>query len=209
MKINAIASVLKSGASIKLYRYYDEQYITNGFALYAVSNLPHIETNDQLCAVLGIPSDKQGKYNINIEAGSLLPCLCRTETDRALYIDTPIERDDLLSLNWLGEEYIIFKTDHKLLFVRRTYLKPFNEYEDLYYFDRHDTQDGKHVIVIKAGMLLVGIINPANIINDNFCKKLGGVIRLAQKEIDNEKYKDRLEYIDEQQVFDFLETDKE
>lgn len=208
MKINAIASVIKNGASIKLFRSYDEQYITNGHVCYAVSNLPHIETADQLCAVLGIPSDKQGKYNIDIEAG-LLPVLCRSEADRALFDDTPIERDETISISYLGGEYIIFKNDYNIFFVQKAYLKPFNGYDELYYYDRLDRKDGKHTIAIKAGMLLVGVVVPSNVIDQHFAKRLMSVFRLVQKEIENEKYKERLEYTDEQQTFDFLEANEE
>ncbi len=205
MKINTIASVIKSGGSIKLYRNFDEQYISNGYVCYAVSNLPRIETADQLCAILGIPSDKQGKYNIDIEAG-LLPVFCRNEVDRTQFDDTPIERDDFMSLNWLGGEYAIFKSDRKVFFVQKAYLKPFSDYDELYYFDRINLKDGNHTIVIKAGMLLVGLAVSSHIIDENFAKRFKTISHLVQKYIDNNKYKERLEYTDEQQSFEFPET---
>lgn len=209
MKINAIASVIKGGGCIKLYRNFDEQYISNSYVCYAVSNLPHIETADQLCAVLGIPSEKQGKYNIDIEAGVLPPVLCRNEVDRSLFDDTPIERDETFSISYLGGEYIIFKNDYKIFFVQKAYLKPLSGYDELYYYDRLDRKDNNHSIVIKAGMLLVGVVVPSNIVDQHFAKRLMNIFRLVQKDIDNEKYKERLKYTDERQSFDFPEAIEE
>ncbi len=201
MKITAIAQIMKNSYLIRLCKGNGEQYITNGCGLYSLYNFPLLNA-DQLCAILGIPEKKKGKYNI--EDNAEIPEFVNANVNQY----NPLERKNLL-ISYLGELYEPLNLHTGIAFINSKYLKPFADLEEISLFDHYDMVQGKHTIIVKAGFLFVGAIVPENIISDNLYDLLRKTTDLVKAVLDKEAYEHRVNFVDEQQIFQIEKSDKE
>lgn len=145
MNITKIAAVLKKHPEIIVYKENSRQYISNGYAVYDITDLPELYNDEQVFAVLGITSAKQDKYNVRIKEG--LPEIISSD-DYGFTVDplqTEIKRHH-------GESYRIFKNDTTAIFVQQLYLKPLEENEP-YTYSVRDCGDGTQMLVVEYGLL--------------------------------------------------------
>ena len=201
MKINAIAQIMKSSYSIRLCKGNGEQYITNGIALYSLHNFPFMNT-DQLCAILGIPEKKKGKYNIQDNAE--IPEFINANVNQY----NPLVRKNLL-ISYLGELYEPLNLHTGVAFINNKYLKPFSDLEDISLYDHYDMKQEKHTIIVKAGFLFVGAIAPENIINKKLYDLLFETTNLVKTVLDKEAYERRVSFSEKEQMFQIELSDKE
>ena len=154
MKINAIAAALKKDYSLIVYTDGVTQWLSNGFAVYLANNLPPITSAEQLCAILGISDEQEGKYTIRI--GEPLPPVLQRGSR---YNDHPVDKSEL-SVKWHGMQYTAFTDNINAIFVKSHYLTPFKDIDEAIYYDRTDGEK-EHYITIEAGMIgLIGLICP-------------------------------------------------
>lgn len=154
MKITQIAAALKKGNNLTVYTNGRAQFLSNGFAVYFASNLPMITSSEQLCTILGITGEQEGKYNIKI--GEPLPSVMLTSSD---YQETAVEKSEL-AIKWRGMQYTAFAGGGNIMLVKSQYLAPFKDIDEVTYYDRVDC--GKnHFLTVEAGLLgLIGLICP-------------------------------------------------
>lgn len=159
------------------------QYLSNGFAVYLANNLPPITSAEQLCAILGITDEQEGKYNIKI--GEPLPPVLQLDTDSA-FRDHPMDKSEL-SVKWHGMQYTAFTDNINAIFVKSQYLTPFKDIDEAIYYDRTDGKK-EHFITIEAGMIgLIGVICPSNFSkNDPMSKELSKIVEMIGLETEND-----------------------
>jgi hypothetical protein len=181
VKINAIAAALKKDYNLIVYTDGKTQYLSNGFAVYLASNLPPITSAEQLCAILGITDEQEGKYNIKI--GEPLPPVLRRN---AIYHDRPMDKSEL-SVKWHGMQYTAFTDSTNAIFVKSQYLTPFKDIDEAIYYDRTDGKK-EHFITVEAGMIgLIGVICPTNFSkNDPMSKELSKIVEMIGLETEND-----------------------
>lgn len=145
MNITKIAAVLKKHPEIIVYKENSRQYISNGYAVYDITDLPELYNDEQVFAVLGISSAKQDKYKVKIK--DELPEIISSD-DYGFTVDplqTEIKRHH-------GESYRIFKNDATTIFVQQLYLKPLGENEP-YTYSVRDCGNGTQMLVVEYGLL--------------------------------------------------------
>lgn len=67
MNITKISAVLKKSSEIVVFKENSRQYISNGYVVYDITDLPELYNSEQVFAVLGIASAKQDKYNVKVK----------------------------------------------------------------------------------------------------------------------------------------------
>lgn len=154
MKITQIAAALKKDTQLIVYTNGESQFLSNAFAVYAANNLPPITSAEQLCAILGIATEQEGKYNIRIDEP--LPPVMRAGAE---YEESSVDKSDL-SIKWRGMQYTAFTGNGQILLVKSQYLVPFKDIDEVAYYDRVDG-GGNHYIIVEAGLLgLIGLMCP-------------------------------------------------
>lgn len=132
-----------------------EQWCCDGSQAYNISSLPEL-TPDQFLALIGVETAKQGEYicRINDELSkNIYPERPYSEKEaNALLFDIDLGFGPLIPLEAFGTVF----------FIPRKSLKPFSDdLTDLRYYIQ---KDGEHFsVVIKIGMLQVGVIMPVPI----------------------------------------------
>lgn len=145
MNIVKIAAVLKKHPEIIVYKQNSRQYISNGYVVYDITDLPELYNDEQVFAVLGIASAKQDKYNVKIK--DELPEFI-SSNDYGFTVDplqTEIKRHH-------GERFRIFSNGTTAIFIQQLYLKPLEENEPYMYAVR-DCGGGTQMLVVEYGLL--------------------------------------------------------
>lgn len=145
MNITKVAAVLKKHPEIIVYKRNSRQYISNGYVVYDITDLPELYNEEQVFAILGIATAKQDKYNVKIK--DELPELIDSD-DHDIEVDplqTEIKRHN-------GERYRVFKNDTTAFFIQQLYLKPLEENEPYMYYVRN-CGDGTQMLVVEYGLL--------------------------------------------------------
>lgn len=204
MKIKSIASILRSTNSIHIYRNGSELWLCNGYATYAVYNLPFL-SKEQVLTILDIPEEKQNNYFI--KEYEELPEYIKSNN----YTEYQLNRTSFF-ITWLGTTYEVLFSPHGLLLVNTKYLKPFDEIKDGYTLVECIPYTGnKRIIRVKAGFLIVGAIAPSSdvLLSESFQNnvtntKAGMEIILRQQEYEQRK---ALEAEQQNLSFDDLEAE--
>lgn len=174
MNITKISAVLKKFPEIVVFKENSRQYISNGYAVYDITDLPELYNSEQVFAVLGIASAKQDKYNVKIK--DELP-ECINSDDYGFTVDllqTEIKRHN-------GERLRIFSNGTTAIFIQQLYLKPLEENEP-YMYSVRDCGDGTQMLVVEYGLLgAVMYIMEYRIMRDNqIFKDIADILRLAK-----------------------------
>lgn len=141
MNIVKIATVLKKTPMIIVYQGEQKQFISNGFAMYDISELPTLYSTDQVYAILGISPDK---YQVRIDA---LPIdIMASENDESV---EPIAYE-IKRIN--GERFRIFKNENAIIVIKQLFLKPLDDDEIYSYFLRR-SKAGEKILVVNYGIL--------------------------------------------------------
>lgn len=151
MKLSAIAAIMRKSGRIDLYKSDSDQLISDGYSIYKINALPDIKTEDQIISIIGVPSNKQGKFTVKIHFD---------ETEMPTVLKTPNEEyddEEIAMLPWFitycGEKFAILCTENEVFMLKEMYLKPLAEYDDLYYYIRYDKAKKNPVVVAEAGFL--------------------------------------------------------
>lgn len=173
MNITKISAVLKKHPEIVVYKGNSRQYISNGYVVYDITDLPELYNDEQVFAVLGIVSAKQDKYNVKIKGE--LPEIISSD-DYGFTVDplqTEIKRHN-------GERFRIFSNGTTAIFIQQLYLKPLEENEP-YMYSVRDCSDGTHMLVVEYGLLgAVMYVMEYRMRDSQVFQDIANILRLAK-----------------------------
>ena len=155
MKNSAIFAIMKKRKTLFLTEVNGEQWCSDGSQAYNISSLPNL-TPDQFLALIGVETAKQGEYI----------CRINDELSKSIYSERPYSEKEanalLFDIEYGSGPLIPLEAFGTVFFIPRKSLKPFlDDLADLRYYVQ---KAGEHFsVVIKIGMLQVGVIMPVAI----------------------------------------------
>lgn len=156
MKNSIIWSIMKKSKALYLTVVNGEQWCSDGRQAYNISSLPEL-TPEQFIAMIGVETGKSAEYN----------CRSNDNIDTAIYpeSDNYIEEEAepcLINICSANGELVPLFAFGEVCFIPAESLKPFSDdAAELRFFVRK--QGDVYSIVIKIGMLQVGIVMPVKI----------------------------------------------
>ena len=197
MKIKQVESLLKKTKYIVLYNDGDKsQWVSNGAAAYPLHNMPWLD-EDTLFTILDVASDSRDKYTFqSAELSS-----ARFDFDDVSPNEKVLNRD-MIQLCMDGREVEPLKTTHGIIFLDTQFLKPFTDEQSVELYERY-TESGETYIVVKSGLLLLGVIMPMKVLNDTFVEMLSELTNLAVCQWEQEKQQKEAGIWHEQETFNF------
>lgn len=164
MKIKDIAKICKGNKTIVTETdKYGTQWIGDGGALYPLLRMPNLD-EEGIYAVLDISETQAAGYVYRALTSPGEMCLEDTTQQ-----EIELERGNL-TIYYNGRELEPFITSNGLSFIDADYIKPVNGgYTKI--FERY-TKDGDLYFAIKDGFMLVAVVMPYKVIDDNFAALL-------------------------------------
>jgi hypothetical protein len=154
MKLGKVGALCKSAKRFVIYRTWQGQWISDGCAIYPIRELPMLK-EDNVFALFDIPEDKREKVQYsegNVPYGIDLADACDDEVVVQL---SPI------SLVYKGAVFTPMRGRSGILYIDRKYISPFGD--DITLYERYYPRSERSYIAVKRGLLLEGIILPAEI----------------------------------------------
>lgn len=163
MEIKKIINFCKKSGNLGIYENEGKQWITDGYALYPLFNLPLFD-EETICAAYDISAKKAGKMRITFNIK--LPAIFDYRDD--VEGETECKRGAPL-FNGL----VPITTTHGIEFIESKYLSPFTDADDnmIFIYER-TTANGTTYFAVKDGLMLVGILMPYDCINEDFVKNI-------------------------------------
>lgn len=181
MKLKQVEALCKDTGGISIFEGSDCQWLSNGYAAYAVYNLPKL-TKDVIFTLFDIPKDKQNGFRIT-ENDSLLEGLNFDDVDK---YETP--------LKYVGRQFadgkktlLPLQGSLGLIVIDTKFLKPFSGMSEGYELCERIDDKGKPYVAVKAGLMLLGVIMPYQIVNKEFIEELELLTQLAAMTLQNSK----------------------
>lgn len=167
MKIKKIIQLCKQSSTVALYDTQDEQWLSDGFSIYPLFNLP-IFDEDTLCRTYDITEKQQNDFIIRHEHSLPLAYSFKDAIDE----ENEIQRGSI-SLYDGKRKIIPFETSQGVAFIDEKYLSPLsdNDYDVISVWER-ETPNGELYFAVKCGFILSAIIMPVKVINADFMDKL-------------------------------------
>ena len=163
MEIKRIINLCKQSGQLGIYENEGMQWLTDGYALYPLFNLPLFD-EETICATYDISAKKAEKMRITFNLK--LPAMFDYRND--------IDEETVCKRGLpMFNDLVPITTTHGIEFIQRKYLKPFSDADDnmLFIFERK-TEAGATYFVVKDGLMLVGIILPYDCINEEFVSNI-------------------------------------
>lgn len=174
MKLGKVGALCKSAKQFIIYKTWRDQWISDGCAIYPIRELPMLK-EDNVYALFDIPEDKRGKIryyeDINIPYGIDLNDACEDEV---------VVQLESISIVQCGSTYAPIKGRGGILYINKKYLAPLDD--DVTLYERYYPRSDRSYIVAKRGLLLEGIILPAQIATKelaNMLKNIGELTALV------------------------------
>lgn len=156
MKIKKIESLCKKAKRIVLLDNKNEQWAGNGYALYALLGMPKLNEETVLKVFSMDDPDKYAAQYIKSIDGICLEDMVSDEIEATV---NPIGIS-------LGEiELLVLMSEIGVFFIQKRFLAPVADMPALNYTLRKGSNG--YYVAIKSGMLLVGIIMPMRVDNDD------------------------------------------
>ena len=146
MKLQKAINIIKKSTSIILYQSESRKLMSNGYAVYDVSDFPTIDTEEQLAAVLGISKMEDHIFAIE-EIPEIFEDESKMQHARQLFTGIIIK----------GDEFVLFDCG-EIYAVRAEYLKPFED-DDLFKF----IHTGDRCMILGGGLITTGYILPISV----------------------------------------------
>lgn len=181
MKIKSVESLLKQTKYIALYDDDDKcQWVSNGRAYYPLRNMPWLD-EESIFTMLDVPADKREKYIFH--HFDKLPTIL--DFSDIIHGERLFDRD-LIMLSMDGNEIEPLKPSSGVVFLDTQYLKPFADERSVELYERKNESTGTY-IAVKSGLLLLGLIKPAPILNETFVEMLNDLLDLSAYEWQKQK----------------------
>ncbi len=171
MKIRKIIDICKRSGQILLYESGQEQWISDGSAIYPMINLPRFDENS-LCKTYDITEKQADKIIFRHEERLPLSVDFSDATDD----ENIVQRGSICILD-AGRTIVPYETSEGVMFVDAKYLQPFADSDDrlLTLYERR-SKNRQIYFAVKSGLLLIGIITPIDVINDVFVERLKALV---------------------------------
>lgn len=182
MKLNKIIGFCKSEKTIYLYEGEDKQWLSDGYAVYPLDNVPHFDTNT-LCATYDIA----GKKKENINARHFL------ELPKSFSFADSIENESVCEVNPIkvsinGITYTQILTSTGCEFIDSQYLAPFSDTNaDMLRIFERVSSDGTTYFAVKEGFILVAVILPEVLLNQKTLEELKAFVGRCEVHMKNKK----------------------
>lgn len=157
MKLKAIASIFKRNKHVIIHKTpKDEQWISNGHALYSISDLPTLEP-EQVLQIFDIPEDKRKEWYL--DTMPMPEQLCH----EGFYRMNEEFKQLKTAIEFGGETYQLFENGGEIYAFNEKYLKPlYDETEFMLYHKKEWSEGTKRIIalVCNVGLQTKAIILP-------------------------------------------------
>ncbi len=186
LKIKKLIDICKKTGNIFLYDTGNSRWISDGHAIYDITELPAFD-EFTLCKTYDI-NDKQAS-KINFRNETMLPQeICFTDICEN---ETIAERGPMW-LSHAGTGIIPFKTSQGVVFVESKYLQPLSDVsESLLTLYERTTKNGNIYFAVKSGMLLLAVITPFDVVNEEFVERLKELTQQCEVALFNKKSGDK------------------
>ncbi len=184
MKLKQIEAILKAEKTIIVSETPACQWLGNGAAFYPVYNLPKL-TQDNIFTMFDIAEDKREKFYFEERE---LPSFINFEDG-----DESEEMLDRGSIAFYAQGRTLepLKTSQGIAFINTRYLKPFADSQAGYELYERTDKLGRPYIVVKSGFVLLGVISPYDLVNENFVQTLEEILNLSKVTLFNKQEKSR------------------
>lgn len=183
MKIKSLAAICKRRKNIVLFHDgSDQQYISDGNAVYPVFGLPELNT-DYVLTIFDVPEKDRDKY---ITRETTLPDginLSDDDYSERAVISIPI------SIAYGGTPLRPLKTTGGIVYIDSRYLSPLDDMLDVLELYERRTTAGELYIAAKAGFLLQAVILPHNVIEESFVDRLSELAALTEETFNRQRAK--------------------
>lgn len=149
MKISAIWALLKKRKTAVIQKSADTQWVGDGYAAYPIYALPDLN-NNTMQLLLDVKDEAWESFSVHVKKGTPF-----SEEDSEFGEKEMRELD--ITINYHGSELIPLAVGEEIYFVQSQYLKPFNDFEPLFFLRGNRASQ---LIAVKEGMLLRGVIAP-------------------------------------------------
>lgn len=181
MEIKRIISLCKSSNGLILYENEGEQWISDGYALFPLTEMPLFD-EETICRTYDISEKKAAKMSIRHEMKLPQNISVAGDVDGEM----PCEFDDELFAR-----IVPVWTSQGLMFIQRRYLTPFADTpaDMLYLFERRSPTGGVY-FAVKVGFQLMGLITPYECVNEGFVERIKRIYDQCEVALKNKKEKD-------------------
>lgn len=182
MKIKKIIDLVKKTGVLAIYESKDCQWLSDEYGIYPVTDIPEM-CAVTLCAVYDFTSKQADKLRIidRIPLPNKYNYADSVENEKIIP-QCPIEII-------VGDKRLIsYSTSQGIAFLDKRYLAPFSDMDEgmLRVFERY-TAEGDLYFVVKNGLMLVGVIEPANVINSEFVANINAMAKACTIALQNVK----------------------
>lgn len=168
MLIKKLIGICKKSGIIMLCETDGEgQWLGTGAAMYPLFDLPEFDRHT-ICRTYDI-SEKQAEKIIFRHEPELPESFCFSDIDESESLCDPIE----MEITVKGQSVQPYMTSQGIAFIDRKYLQPLEDGDMsmLEIYERTNS-DGQMYFAAKIGFMLVGILTPANVVNQKFVDML-------------------------------------
>ncbi len=170
MKIKKIIDLIKKSGILAIYDSKDCQWLSDGYGIYPASDIPEVNSVT-LCAMYDLTAKQVDKLRI-IDRIALPTSYNFADTveEEKIVPECPIEII-------VGDKRLVaYATSQGIAFIDKRYLAPFADMDEtmLRVHERYTT-DGDLYFAVKNGFMLVGVIEPAKVINSDFVKSINSM----------------------------------
>ncbi|OGO90328.1 MAG: hypothetical protein A2Y17_12225 [Clostridiales bacterium GWF2_38_85] len=184
MKIKSIASICKNNKSVILYEGKSCQWISDGAAIYPLFGLPKM-TKENIFTMFDVPEEKQSGFYF--DSKEELPSFCFSDADGG---ERLLDRATL-SVCAKGHVVEPLKTSLGIAFINEKYLAPFGDCVNGFELYERVTKSGQVYIAVKEGFILLGIIMPYDLVNEEFVNDLNSLFQLSSVALANKQQAER------------------
>lgn len=183
MKFKAAISLCKRAKQVILLEHKSVQWIGDGSALYALYDMPKLDEG-AICAVCDISDSLAEKIKFMQLSNPEKISLEHNEPDEILL--TP----EALAVKKGSLELLPYYTSTGVEFIDAAYMRPFGDVEsDLLDVYERRTPDGDPYFAVKAGLILLGLIFPVEMLSDVFVDDLRRITEGCAMTLANKKEK--------------------
>lgn len=175
MKIKKMIAICKQNKTITLYNSRDGQWISDGYAMFPMYDLPTFDANS-ICRTYDITEKQQNKIAFRIEAA--LPTVLNFEDN--IDDEQMLTSGDLVLIDG-GRKLIPYITERGIAFLDGKYMEVVSDYEDsgISVYAR-TAPDGSLYFAVKSGFVVIGMITPVRVINDEFVKRIKNLSKMCE-----------------------------
>lgn len=180
MKTKKAFDLCKKRNTVFLYNGDEAQWISDGCAVYPLFGLP-VFNKETLFKTNDITDKQAASINFML-SDELPPNICFEDIEPG---EQKVERLPI-GIGYRGMSLIPFKTSTGIEFISAKYLTPLEDIDGglLDFYERR-TKGGATYFAVKTGMLIVAIIQPAEVISAGMVAELALLAKMCETSLEN------------------------